>query len=112
MLLRKREQKLRIHQAQDALLAIKTSDPSIHTQTKKNKKKIPIRQAKGWGEGRERPAAGKEARLRIYLRRWRGIGPALGDSTGGGGGFDWRRRIGPSATEESGSEWRLLATDA
>ena len=47
MLLRKREQKLRIHQAQDTLPAIKTSDPSIHTQTKKNKKKIPIRQAKG-----------------------------------------------------------------
>jgi len=47
-----------------------------------------------------------------FLRRWRGIGPALGNSTGGGGGFDWRRRIGPSATEESGSEWRLLAADA
>jgi len=31
-----------------------------------------------------------------FLRRWRGIGPALGNSTGGGGGFDWRRRIGPS----------------
>jgi len=82
MLLRKREQKLRIHQAQDALLAIKTSDPSIHRQkTRKNTHSS----SKGVG-GRERTPCGREGSSPADLPS-----AVAGDWTGVGE-FDRRRR--------------------
>ena len=85
MLLRKREQKLRIHQAQDALLAIKTSDPSIHRQ--KTRKKYPFVKQRDEGKGA------------TALRPGRKLG--CGFTFGGGGGLDRRWGIRPAAAGDS-----------